>query len=38
MQTGFNILEYSFVKANGWKESYSYIDKNAKEILLLLQK
>lgn len=38
MQTGFNILEYSFVKANGWKESYSYNDKNAKEILLLLQK
>lgn len=38
LQVGFNVLEYSFVKANGWKETYAYNDKNAKEILLLLQK
>ncbi len=38
LETGFNIIEASFVKANGWKTTYQYNDKNAKEILLLLQK
>lgn len=38
LEVGFNVIETSFVKANGWKESYEYNDKNAKEILLILQK
>lgn len=38
LEEGFNVLESSYVKANGWQKTYEYNDKNAKEILLLIQK
>lgn len=38
LEMGFNVLESSYVKANGWNKTYEYNDRNAKEILLILQK